>query len=443
MNFRRKIWFILALTFLAVLIDLPKKIDLNFSLGKIKVNQTITRPAIDFNVFGRKINRELDIRRGLDLAGGTHLALEAEMGGIEPQDRERALEATKEIIERRVNLFGVSEPIVQTAESAGSYRVLVELPGINDLSEALALIGKTAQLVFREEEATPSSKVSSEAASLYGPFQKQSGLTGKHLRRSDIKFDQNTGKVQVGLEFNEEGSKLFEEITKRNIDKPVAIFLDNELISAPKVNETITGGNAVITGEFSVEEAKQMSIALNAGALPVGVKIIEQRTIGATLGEESIKKSIVAGGIGLLVVAIFMIVSYGIKGLAADLGLIIYTLLVLAFIKLIPVTLTLAGIAGFILSIGMAVDANILIFERVKEELYWGKPKNIATELGFSRAWASIRDSNVSSLITCAILYWFGTGLIRGFALTLALGIAVSLFTAITVTKTFLRIIYR
>lgn len=269
---------------------------------------------------------------------------------------------------------------------------------------------------------------------------KYTGLTGKQLTKSYLDFNSNTSEPQVGLEFNKEGEKLFGEITKRNIKKPVAIFLDGMPISTPVVNEAITSGQAVISGNFSLPEAQELIKRLNAGALPVPVKLISQQTIGPSLGKTSVLESLKAGIIGLILVALYMIIFYRFKGFLAVLALGIYTAIILAIFKLIPVTLTLAGIAGFILSIGMAVDANILIFSRIKEELKAGKPRDLAIEEGFKRAWLSIRDSNVSTLITCFILYWFGTSMIRGFGITLSLGVLVSMFSAIVITKTFLKL---
>ena len=272
-----------------------------------------------------------------------------------------------------------------------------------------------------------------------------SGLTGADLRLAQVQFDngnQIAGRPSVGLEFNPEGAKKFAELTRENLGKPLAIFLDNRILTAPVVKTEITDGQAVISGNFTLDEAKKLTVQLNAGALPVPIKVVEQRNIGATLGTESIVKSLIAGTIGFVIVLLFMLVNYGLKGFLADIALIIYVLLSLAFFKLIPVTLTLAGIAGFILSVGMAVDANILIFERIKEELRWGRPLRAAIELGFLRAWTSVRDSNASSLITAGILFWFGTGPVRGFALTLIVGILVSLFTSITITRTLVRAVY-
>lgn len=379
------------------------------------------------------INRG-EYKLGLDLQGGVELVLEADMKDVPAGDRDKALEGSKAVIDNRVNALGVSEPVIQTSKIGTSHRIIVELPGIKDLETAVRVVGSTAQLNFweyieLEKEATPSAR--------------RTDLTGNDLKRASVTFDPNTGKPQVTLEFSNDGAKKFAEITKRNVGKIVPITLDNIAISTPTVNEPILTGDAVITGDFAVKEAKSLSIQLNAGALPVPLKILKQRTTPATLGSEQLAKILVAGAVGFAAVAIFMILFYRVVGFFAVLALIVYALIVLAIFKLIPVTLTLAGIAGFILSVGMAVDANILIFERFREEVRWGKPKNFALEAGFKRAWTSIRDSNISSLITCAILFQFGTGVVRGFALTLAIGILISMFSAIVVTRTFLRIIYR
>ncbi|MBI4066920.1 protein translocase subunit SecD [Candidatus Gottesmanbacteria bacterium] len=435
------IWFILFLSLVALIINIPDNLRLKFSLGKYKIDQTISAPDININLGPIKFYKEIKTRFGLDLSGGSHLVLEADMTKINPSDREQALSSAKEVVERRVNLYGLTEPVVQSAKVGDSSRILVELPGIKDVGQAIDLIGKTAQLTFYEESSDAANLATS--SSLMNIWTVPTALSGKNLKRSAVTFNPQTGKPEVSLEFDTKGAKLFEEITRKNAGKTVAIYLDNEIISAPNVKEAIIGGNAVIEGNFTIDEAKRLSIALNAGALPVPIKVIEQRSIGATLGQTSIEKSVIAGAIGLTIVALFMLVSYGWLGFVADLALIIYALVVFALFKTIPITLTLAGIAGFILSIGMAVDANILIFERMKEEVRWGKDKKTALKLGFDRAFPSIRDSNLSSLITCFILYWFGTGIVRGFAITLAIGIIVSLFSAITVTRTLLRHIYK
>lgn len=440
-NNRFTIWVIILLTLGAVLIDLPKNFRLKFSLGGIKVDKTISSPDINFNIGPLQYQKQIKTHFGLDLSGGTQLVLEGDMSKIASADRDNALSSAQDVISRRVNLYGLTEPVVQSSKVGNSYRILVELPGIQNVSEAIDLIGKTAQLTFYEE-GTESAHLATSSA-LVNLWTKPTSLNGKNLRRSSVTFNSNTGKPEVSLEFDNDGAKLFEQITSKNVGKTVAIFLDNQLISAPRVNEAIIGGRAVISGNFTLDEAKKLSIELNAGALPVPIKVIEQRNVGATLGSSSIQKSIQAGVIGISIVALFMLFNYGRLGLAADIALFIYSVVVFAIFKTIPITLTLAGIAGFILSIGMAVDANILIFERMKEEVRWGKDHKTALVWGFDRAFPSIRDSNTSSLLTCGILYWFGTGIIRGFAITLAIGIAASLFSAITVTRTLLRYIYK
>ncbi|MCJ7740295.1 protein translocase subunit SecD [Candidatus Microgenomates bacterium] len=440
-NKRFLLWLIAILTVFSAIIDLPKNFPLKFNLGPLKVDRIISSPSININLGPISFKKDLNTRYGLDLSGGTHLVLEAEMTDIAAADRDKAFASAKSVVERRINLYGLTEPVVQQTKTGGNYRIIVEIPGVTNVNQAIDLIGRTAQLAFYEES-TASAKVATPSSWL-DIWPVATRLTGKNLKRSEVTFDQKTGKPQVALSFDEEGGKIFEEVTRRNIGKTVAILLDKQLLSAPQVSEPISGGQAVINGSFSMEEAKRLSISLNAGALPVPLKVVEQRRIGATLGSESVTKSLIAGAIGLTIVALFMIVNYQMMGFIADMALITYTLLVFAIFKLMPVTLTLAGIAGFILSIGMAVDANILIFERMKEEIRWGKDHLTAIRLGFDRAFPSIRDSNISSLITCSILYYFGSGIIRGFAITLAIGIIVSLFSAITITRTFLKMVYR
>jgi preprotein translocase subunit SecD len=434
---------ILCLTFIAATISMPKEIPVNISFANINLNTVIRRPNFDFTLLGRRIVLDFNLKKGLDLQGGTHVVLRADMSGITASDRLTALESAKNIIGRRVDLFGVSEPVIQTSVINDEYRILVELAGINDINQALDLIGKTAQLDFRElkPEATQAAFLTDFVPT---------GLTGKNLQKSTTQFNSQTGEPEVVLMFDSEGAQMFSEVTGRNVGRPVAIFLDDLPITAPTVNTKITGGEAVISGAFTLEEANNVSIQLNAGALPVPIEIIEQRNIGASLGEDSINKSIRAGAVGLGVVMLFMIMLYGFKGFLADVALIIYGLITLALYKLIPVTLTLPGLAGFILSVGMAVDANILIFERMKEELRMGKPWKTAMELGFGRAWDSIKDANVATLITAFILFnplnWSflnTSGMVRGFALTLGLGVLTSLFTGIVVTRTLMRLFYQ
>lgn len=442
-------WFIVALTVVCTVINLPKVFKIKFQIGKLKVDQAFNRPEFDFKIGNLRFKRDLDLKYGLDLAGGTHLVFQAETKQIPPEDRNKAIESAKNIIERRINFFGISEPNIQTAKSGDDYRVIVELPGIQNINEAIDLIGQTAQLNFREE-GTGSAKVATPSAFNYFGFITPTKLTGKHLKRAEVSFDQSTGKPEVSLEFNDEGAKLFEEITRRNVGKQVAIFLDEIIVSAPKVNEVIAGGKARITGDFSLNEAKKLAIQLNAGALPVPIKVIEQKTIGPTLGKESLEKSIRAGFIGSLMILLFMWGLYGRLGIIANIALIIYGLLTLAIYRLTPITLTLPGIAGFILSVGMAVDANILIFERFKEEIRSQKPWKVAIELAFGRAWDSIKDANICTIITALVLlnpmnfsFLNTSGMVRGFALTLLIGVFCSLFTGIVVSRTLIRTFYR
>ncbi len=430
------LWSILFLTVFSAYVDLPKNLNL--------FGQNLSFEGLDFKIGPLDFKRPTEIKRGLDLQGGTHLVFTADMTGVEEGNREDALLASQKNIEKRVNFFGVSEASVQTAKAEGDFRLIVELPGVKEVNQAIDLIGKTAQLEFLEEN--PDEKAASES----GEFFLKTNLTGKDLKRAAVQFDSNTGNPVVGLEFNSEGAKKFGEITTKNNGKVVAIFLDGVPISTPKVDEPILSGSAIIRGAFTVQEAKKLAIQLNAGALPVPIKLIEQRNIGATLGEESVRKSVTAGLIGLALVMAFMGAYYGFLGFLADLALVSYGLFTLAIYKLGGITLTLPGIAGFLLSVGMAVDANILIFERMKEEIRAGKPLKTAMELGFGRAWDSIRDANVCTLITAFILFNpFGwtflnvSGMVRGFALTLALGIAISLFTGIVVTRNLIRVFFR
>ena len=439
--------FIILLTLFAAFVSAPEKIKF------LNIDQSIKYNA---NYILQKYNLgpQLSFRQGLDLKGGVNITFKAEVEKLPAGERDKGLESAKTVIERRVNLYGVSEPLIQTAKVNKDSRIIVELPGITDIREAINLIGATAQLSFWEQVASVSAQVATSSAypinadlSGLGPL-KQTDLTGKDLGSSSVVFDPNTGKPQVQLKFNSEGSKKYAEIRKRNIGKPVAIVLDNLIITAPNVNEAILTGDAVISGNFAQEQAKALSTQLNAGALPVPLTVLQQHVVGPTLGQESLQKSLIAGIIGFVTIILFMVSLYRRLGVLASVALLIYALLNLAVFKLSSltpygITLTLAGIAGFILSIGMAVDANILIFERIKEELRKGKGSSSAIELGFSHAWTSIRDSNVSTLITCVILYTFGTGIIRGFALILAIGVLISMFSAITITRTMLRIIYR
>lgn len=435
------LWFIVILTFLALIINIPKT-TVNWNIFGKKIDY-VGGWNIDFSIGGNRFFRDLSIRQGLDLQGGTHLVFQADVSKIAEGDRAKALESVKTVIQRRVDLFGVSETVVATSRVGNDYRVTVDLPGIKDTSKAIALIGKTAQLEFKEPVASGSAEATVAAF-------RSTGLTGADLKRSDVTFSSTSGAPQVGLLFTDNGKKLFGEITGRNVGRPVGIFLDNEPVSIPVVEGQIDTGEAVITGNFTLEEAKNLSIQLNAGALPLPIRVIEQDTVEATLGQESVQKSMFAGFVGLGIVAFFMIAYYGRLGVLSVIALFIYGLLSLALYRLLPVTLTLSGIAGFLLSVGMAVDSNILIFERLKEEQRMGKPFSVAMELGFERAWDSIRDANVCTIITSLILFnpfnWSFlnvSGMVRGFALTLLLGIVLSLFTGLVVSRTLIRTFYK
>lgn len=551
MTVRQKLWIsfagIIVLAGLAGLVDYPNGPDISWQ---------------------GKIVRELKVQLGLDLQGGTSLTYEADLANVEVGQETEALAGVRDVIERRINAFGVSEPVIQTSRSGQNWRVIVELPGITDVNEAIQRIGETPILEFKTEgepqpltaeqtqfiqslneqsktsaqglldrakagedfaalaqegsqdegsataggelgyfpreqmdaafaeaafggevgtvlpdlvlsqfgyhiikvedhttgklavlngtktaeEAVDDPEVEAVKAShiliktipedpaIFGPNYVDTGLTGQQLEKAAVEFDQTTNTPLVSLKFDSEGTKLFADITTQNIGKTVAILLDGTAISTPSVDEPITTGEAVIQGDFNLEEAKDLARSLNQGALPVPIELVNQRTIGPSLGVEALEHSVLAGVIAMICLAIFMIGYYRYPGVIAMVALSLYGLVLLAIFKIWPITLTLSGIAGFLLSLGMAVDANVLIFERLREELRRGKPLQTAMDDGFKRAWLSIRDSNASSLITCAILTWFGTSLIKGFALTLAIGIVLSLFTAITVTRTLLKL---
>ncbi|MBI4117445.1 MAG: protein translocase subunit SecD [Parcubacteria group bacterium] len=368
---------------------------------------------------------ERPFRLGLDLLGGAHLVYQADLANIPESEQGDSMAGVRDVIERRVNLYGVAEPNVQIS---GRDRLIVELPQIKNVNEAIKLIGETPFLEFME---------------LADENFVSTGLSGRQLKRAKLAFDPNTNLPMVSLEFSDEGARLLLEISKRNLGKPLAIFLDGQPISIPTVQDEITNGQAVISGQFTINEARELAIRLSAGALPVPVRLISQQTVGPSLGRASLEQSLKAGFYGLAVLALFMLVFYRGFGLVAIFTLLFYTVSVLTIFKLLPVTLTLAGIAGFILSLGMAVDGNILIFSRIREELKEGKSRPVAVNAGFERAWSSIRDSQVTTLIAAVILYIFAASLVKGFALTLAIGTIFSIFSAVYVTKVFLRGIYK
>ena len=502
-RYRVAILAIFLFAFLAVNLNSPnywnKFADwANPKLGSINMPEAFSVPHF--------VN--IPFSRGLDLQGGLHLIYEADLSQIDTKDYGESMEGLRDVIERRVNLFGVREPQVFVQESGDSYRLVVELAGITDFGEAIGLIGETPYLEFKEERsvddqkrilrkfipgqgiqreteggekidvesqitdeqligycANPSADFLRVVEQLTGEdpcFKSTSpSLTGKYLTSASLQFSGGgVGSGAVGpsqpvvsLELDGEGAKIFKELTGRNVGKPIAIYLDGVLISAPRVQQEISGGQAQITG-FSIEGAKILARNLNAGALPVPISLISQQSIGASLGEESLQKSLKAGIVGLIAIVLFMLVMYKLSGAIGVVALAIYLVLLLAVFKIIPVTLTLPGIAGLILSLGMAVDANVLVFERLREEMLENDSKDgehdkdtggrnflLILNRAYSRAWPSIRDGNASTLLTCLILFWFSTSFIKGFALTLGIGVMISMFSAMIVTKYLMRFV--
>ncbi len=397
--------------------------------------------------FGWSISRlePREFMLGLDLEGGVELLYEADLSEIEPANRDEAMAGLRDVIERRINIYGVREPEVETIRVGDRHRLSVKIPGIADPQQAIEEIGRTPFLEFREpkenyqeiEERNREVWQTGEGE-IEDPFQ-PGELTGRYLENASIEFDPTTHEPYVGIEFDAEGAQLFEEITARNIGKPVAIVIDEEMISAPIVQSKITGGQAQITGNFTVAEARELASNLRAGALPVPIgEPISQITIGPTLGRISLEQSLTAGIIGFLAIILFLVIVYKLPGLLAAFALLIYAALLLGLFKLFSITLTLAGIGGFILSLGMAVDANVLIFSRMREELREEKSLVHAIEEGFRRAWPSIRDGNFTTLIVALILFGVGTSFVQGFATTLCLGILMSMLSAILITRSFL-----
>ena len=359
----------------------------------------------------------LSIKQGLDLQGGTHVVMQAE-DTPEAKVDEDSMQRVAKILERRVNELGLTEPIIQRQ---GERRIIVELPGVKDPEKAIEMLGKTALLEFQDESGA-------------------TVMTGKDLKDAKAQID-NGNQHLVALEFSDEGAKKFADLTMKNVGKKVSILLDKQVLTSPTVQEAITGGKAVITGNRSMDEAQRLAILLRSGALPVKVEIMETRTVGPTLGQDSKDKSMQAFMIGIVAIVVFMLLFYRLSGLVATITLVLYVLLLLVALKMLNATLTLPGIAGIILSMGMAVDANVLIFERFKEEFRSGKTLRAAMDAGFNRAFTTILDSNVTTLLAAVVLFFLGAGPIKGFAITLGLGILLSMFTAITVTRFMLKML--
>jgi preprotein translocase subunit SecD len=431
---------------LALLVVLPR-IPITINNQIIKIDSSVGGYYI--NLPGGKVLDLRQLKEGLDLQGGIRIVLQADMTKIDAASRDSALESAKDVITRRINPNGVLEPNVTTSKVGGDYRIIAEIPGVDNITDVVDSLKQVGKLYFKQ--LAPDKPWSEDKLQEYYTDPTawvDTGVTGTDLKGVDVVFPssqstniQQQNSPQVQLKFSNEGRQKFSDLAKANVNKPIALFLDQSPypLSMPVVSPDLVNGlvnDPVITGNFDVKTANALVRNIKSGALPVPVSVLQQQTIGATLGAESVQKSFFAGAVGLFLVFLFMVFHYRKLGLLAGASLLIYSVVVLAIFKIVPVVLTLPGIAGFILSIGMATDANILIFERTKEEIIWGKPRSLAIKLGFERAWSSIKDSNISSLITAGVLYKFGTGPVKGFALTLAIGIFISLFSSIFVVRT-------
>jgi preprotein translocase subunit SecD len=396
---------------------------------------------LDRDVLGRH-----GLSLGLDLRGGSQVIYSANLSAKAATETDaEALQGAKMTIERRVNAYGISEATVQVVQNADGSFLQVQLPGVNNTGVVLALIGQTAELNFREQATASNGSTIWVPATAVGSNGQEEELTGKYLKpNATVVLNPTTNSPEVAFEWDSEGAILFKEITTRDLNKPLGIFLDNDLISAPTVQAVISDKGVITNPKWTLAEARTLAIQLNSGALPVPLTLVARTTIEATLGANSIHRSLTAAEIGIVILLIFLLLYYRLPGLVACIALGIYGVVLLMIFKLVPVTLTLPGLAGFIVSFGMAVDANVLIFERMKEELRGGRSLAAAVETGFARAWPAIRDSNITTFIACIVLFWLGGQLgalqVRGFALTLFIGVALSMFTAIIVTRTFLRL---
>lgn len=422
-----------------------------------------------FAVYGNatKDNASHPFKLGLDLAGGSHLVYEADVTNIDPLEVPVLMNVLRDVIEQRINIFGVSEPIIYVESSSfvseeQHERLVVELPGVTDVAEAVAEIGRTPLLEFKLIDETVAAALQSAASASIvdengnsiladavsnavdeqlGSLYIETGLTGRYLESAQYQRTANQGSLPesvVAITFTPEGGKLFADITRDNVGKQLAIFLDGSVISAPRINESITGGTAVISGSFKPEEARDLAQNLSFGALPLPIELQSTQTVGATLGQGVLDKGMKAGMIGFGLVLVFMILWYRLPGFIAVLALLGYIVIMLGLFQLIPVTLTAAGLAGFVLSLGMAVDANVLVYERMKEEIRAGKSSIFAAQEGFRRAWGAIRDGNITSLLSAIILFWFGTSMVKGFALVFGIGVITSMFSALVITRTLL-----
>lgn len=399
---------------------------------------SVVAGVFSYEPLWKKISSSRPWSLGLDLAGGSSLTYDIDLANVRDTEQDSVVRGLRDVIEKRVNLFGVAEPKVYTEKVGTQNRLVIELAGVKDVNQAIKMIGQTPFLEFRE---VAEGKDASSSVSFI-----QTDLTGRYVNSAQVGRDQNTGVPEIDFSLNDEGAVLFEKLTAKNVGKPICLFLDGQPIlpdsiqdSCPRVQAAISGGKARITGQFTIARASQIVERFNAGALPAPITLVNQQTIGSDFGQDSLAKAIFAGLVGTLAVMIFMMIYYRMLGVFASIALLIYTAVTMGVFKLIPITMTLSGIAGFILSIGMAVDANILVFERTKEELKKGIPHAAAIEEGFRRAWTSIRDSNVSTMITAGVLYFFTSSFVQGFALSLFIGVVLSMFSAITTTRLMLR----
>lgn len=435
-----KMILITVISCIAILIALPR-IDIKYDNSYFKIDSYIGgyKFLIPF------INKEVDLvelDKGLDIKGGVKLVIKLDTSSLPESSRSQAVSSAKDIIQRRVNFLGVSETSIVSSKVGNEDRLIVEIPGESDVDQAVQRIGSTAQLRFKTIDKKVAWPITDYTNVDFENIFIDSGITGKDLISADVAFDPQTNQPVIQLRFTNQGREQFSRLLKENIERPIGIFLDNDLLQMPIVSKEIANSvvfDPTITG-VSLEEAKQISSLLKAGALPVPIEIISQSLIGPTLGQDAIDISIKAGLIGLGVVFIFMILSYGKLGVIANINLIIYVAIVIAIFKILNVVITLPGIAGFVFSIGVACDASILIFERIKEELRWGKTLPVAINNGFDRAWSSIKDSNLTTLLTAIILFQFGTGFIKGFGLTLSIGILVSIVSCVYFSRVMIKL---
>ena len=452
---RSFIW-ILGILVIAGFIALPTSWEWRVGGETIKFDKSLLQPSF----FGKTYSLDWPLKKGLDIAGGVEITVQADMSEIAAEDRLDALASAVEVVRQRVDAYGVSEPTIQTAIAGDDYRIIVEIPGLEEAEEALSLIGTTALMDFRLQDATKAAEVAAMEATTeteqliqyyyYLDSFNKTDLTGSMLKKATATFDTQTGQPVIGLEFTPEGRELFAQITRDNVGGVLGIFIDDWPVTVPQINSAIVDGNAIISGQFTNESSRELAVQLNSGALPVPLTILQQRQVEASLGADSVSKSVTAGIVGLLLVSLFMIFNYGGKGLLADVGLVIYAILIIAIYKVGGITLTLPSIAALLLSIGMAVDANILIFSRLQDEMRAGKTLNQARELSFGRAWDSIRDANVITIMIAVILinpldfsFLNTSGMIRGFGITLLLGVVTGLFTGVFVSRTLMRIFVR